>query len=111
MVKQGTIIKINFNAQAGHEQAGYRPAVVISNNIFNEKAKLSIVCPITNTDNHFPLHIPLDERTKTTGVVLCEHIKALDLNSRTFQIVEALPEDILEKVINVVYSEIEKIEE
>ena len=79
MVKQGTIIKINFNPQAGHEQAGYRPAVVISNNIFNEKTRLSIVCPITNTNNHFPLHIPLDERTKTTGVILCEHIKALDL--------------------------------
>lgn len=109
MVKQGTIIKINFNPQSGHEQAGYRPAVVISNNIFNEKAKLSIVCPITNTKNDFPLHIPLDERTKTTGVILCEHIKALDLNSRAFQEVEKLPEDILENVINIVYSEIEQI--
>lgn len=111
MVKQGTIIKINFNPQAGHEQAGYRPAVVISNNIFNQKAKLSIVCPITNTNNHFPLHISLDDRTKTTGVILCEHIKALDLNSRTYQEVEQLPRDILDKVIDVVYSEIEQIEE
>lgn len=111
MVKQGTIIKINFNPQSGHEQAGYRPAVVISNNIFNEKAKLSILCPITNTNNHFPLHIPLDERTKTTGVILCEHIKALDLNSKTFQEVEELPKDLLNKVIDVVYSEIEQIKE
>lgn len=109
MVKQGTIIKINFNPQAGHEQAGYRPAVVISNEIFNEKAKLSIVCPITNTNNHFPLHISLDERTKTTGVILCEHIKALDLNSRTYQEIEELPNDILKQVINVVYSEIEEL--
>ena len=111
MVKQGTIIKINFNPQAGHEQAGYRPAVVISNNIFNKKAKLSIVCPITNTNNHFPLHIPLDNSTKTTGVILCEHIKALDLNSRTYQVIENLPRDILENVIDVVYSEIEQIED
>ena len=111
MVKQGTIIKINFNPQSGHEQAGYRPAVVISNNIFNEKSKLSIVCPITNTNNHFPLHIPLDDRTKTTGVILCEHIKALDLNSRTYQVIEDLPKDILENVIDVVYSEIEQIED
>lgn len=109
MVKQGTIIKINFNPQAGHEQAGYRPAVVISNEIFNEKAKLSIVCPITNTDNHFPLHIPLDKRTKTTGVILCEHIKALDLNSRTYQEIEELPNDILKQVISVVYAEIEEL--
>ena len=111
MVKQGTIVKINFNPQAGHEQAGYRPAVVISNDIFNDKTKLSIVCPITNTNNHFPLHIPLDDRTKTTGVILCEHIKALDLNSRTYQVIEDLPKDILENVIDVVYSEIEQIED
>ena len=109
MVKQGTIIKINFNPQSGHEQAGFRPAVVLSNNIFNEKAKLSIVCPITNTNNHFPLHIPLDKRTKTTGVILCEHIKALDLNSRTYQEIEELPKDILKQVIDIVYSEIEEL--
>lgn len=109
MVKQGTIIKINFNPQSGHEQAGFRPAVVISNNIFNEKAKLSIVCPITNTNNHFPLHIPLDKRTKTTGVILCEHIKALDLNSITYQEIEELPKDILKQVIDIVYSEIEEL--
>ena len=111
MVKQGTIIKINFNPQLGHEQAGYRPAVVISNNKIKQKAKLAIVCPITNTNNHFPLHIPLDGRTKTTGVILCEHIKTLDLNSRTFQEIEQLPKDILQNVIDIVYSEIEQIEE
>lgn len=110
MVKQGTIIKINFNPQKGHEQAGYRPALIISNNVFNDKTNLSIVCPITNTDNKFPLHIPLDDRTKTTGVILCEHIKALDLNSRTFQEIEKIPNDILERVIDIVYSEIEQVE-
>lgn len=109
MVKQGTIIKVNFNPQSGHEQAGYRPAIVISNNIFNQKTNLTIVCPITNTNNHFPLHIPLDERTQTTGVILCEHIKALDLNNRKYQVVETLPDDILTKVIDIVYSEIEMI--
>ena len=109
MVKQGTIIKVNFNPHAGHEQAGYRPAVVISNNVFNKKTNLTIVCPITNTNNRFPLHIPLDERTKTTGVILCEHIKSLDLNHRKYQIVETLPDDLITKVINIVYSQIEII--
>lgn len=109
MVKQGSIIKLNFNPQAGHEQAGYRPAVVLSNNIFNEKTNLTIVCPITNTNNDFPLHVPLDKRTKTTGVILCEHIKALDLNRRKYQIVETIPSDILKNVIDIVYSEIERI--
>lgn len=111
MVKQGDIIKVNFNPQAGHEQAGYRPALVISNNFFNQKTNLTIVCPITNTNNRFPLHIPLDNRTETTGVILCEHVKALDLNARTYRVVEQLPKDLLETVIEVVFSEIEMLTE
>ncbi len=111
MVKQGNIIKVNFNPQAGHEQAGYRPALVISNNFFNEKTNITIVCHITNTNNKFPLHVPLDDRTTTTGVVLCEHIKALDLNARTYKVVEDIPSDLLEKVIDIVYSEIEMLNE
>jgi len=107
MVRQGDIIKIDFNPQAGHEQAGSRPAVVISNDFFNEKAKLAIVCPITNTDKNFPLHVRLDDRTKTIGVVLCEHVKSLDINSRKYKVIESLPKDILENVINVVFSEVE----
>ena len=109
MVNQGDIIKVNFNPQKGHEQAGYRPAVVISNNFFNQKTNLAIICPITNTDNKFPLHISLDSRVKTTGVILCEHVKALGLNARPHTIVEQLPKDILSKVIDVVFAEIEQI--
>lgn len=108
MVKQGDIIKVSFNPQIGHEQAGYRPAVVISNNFFNEKTKLAIVCPITTKDKNFPLHISLDGRTKTTGVILCEHIRTLDLHARKYIRVERLPDDILTTVINVVFAEIEE---
>lgn len=107
MVKQGDIIKVDFNPQAGHEQAGYRPALVISNDFFNQKTNLSIVCPITNTNNCFPLHIPLDGRTATTGVILCEHVKALDLNARPCRVIEQIQNDLLEKVIEVVFSEVE----
>ena len=106
-MKQGDIIKLNFDTQRGHEQAGYRQALVISNNFFNTKTNLAIVCPITNTKRPFPLHIPLDDRTKTTGVVLCEHIKALDLNARSYQIMEQIPKDLLNEVIATVFSEIE----
>ena len=96
MVKQGDIIKINFNPQAGHEQAGYRPAVVVSN-----------VCPVTSTISDFPLHVKLDERTTITGAILCEHLKALDINKRTYKIIEPLPKDILEQVIDIIFAEIE----
>lgn len=107
MVKQGSIIKINFNPQSGHEQAGYRPGLVVSNDFFNQKTSMTIVCPITNTNNKFPLHVPLDGRTKTTGVVLCEQLKALDVEARGYRFVEMVPGDILENVIDIVFSEIE----
>jgi mRNA interferase MazF len=108
MVKQGDIIKLDFDPQAGHEQAGYRPAVVISNDFFNLKTNLAILCPITNTKRPFPLHVELDGRTKTTGVILCEQLKSLDLNARTFRFVEKLPGDLLDEVIATVFSEIEQ---
>ena len=107
MVNQGDIIKINFDPKSGREQAGSRPALVISNNFFNEKAKLAIVCLITSSDRNFPLHVRLDDRTKTKGVVLCDHVKSLDVNSRGYQFIEAAPKDLLENVINNVFAEIE----
>ncbi|MDR1702864.1 MAG: type II toxin-antitoxin system PemK/MazF family toxin [Sporomusaceae bacterium] len=110
MVKQGDIIKMDFKAQSGHEQAGYRPAVVISNNFFNEKTNLTIVCPITNTNRPFPLHVGLDDRTKTTGVVLCEHLKTVDLKSRQYNFIEKIPDDLLAEIIAIVFSEIEKVD-
>lgn len=106
-VQQGDIIKINLNPTRGHEQSGYRPALVISNNFFNRKTNMTIVCPITNTNNNFPLHVELDERTKTTGVVLCEHLKFLDTSAREIIFVEKIPEDLLENVIDIVNCEIE----
>lgn len=60
-----------------------------------------------HTNNKFPLHVPLDSRTKTTGVVLCERLKALDVEARGYRFVEMVPGDILENVIDIVFSEIE----
>lgn len=107
MVKQGDIIKVSFDPQKGHEQKDFRPAVVISNNEFIRRTGLAIVCPVTNTDNQFPLHVPLDKRTSTTGVILCEHIRTLDIRSRQAKKVEKLPEDLLKRVIDVVTAEVE----
>lgn len=97
--RQGDIVFLNFSPQSGHEQAGRRPGVVISNAQFFIRTKFAIVCPITNTDNKFPLHIPLDNRTKTTGVILTEHMKCLDVMSRDIQFVERLPGDLLDKTL------------
>lgn len=105
--EQGDIIFLDFNPQAGHEQSGRRPAVVVSNNIFNKFSKLIMVCPITNTNKHLPLHVELDARTNTTGVILCDQAKMLDIGKRNAQFVEKLPNDILEEVVDLIYSFIE----
>ncbi|MDR0905994.1 MAG: type II toxin-antitoxin system PemK/MazF family toxin [Oscillospiraceae bacterium] len=106
-MKQGDIIKVSFDPKIGHEQAGYRPACIISNDFAIGKTSVVLVCPITNTDNGFPTHIPLDARTETTGFVLCEHVRAIDLSNRSHRFVERLPEDILQRVVDVVSSLIE----
>ena len=106
--KQGDIITIGFDPQAGHEQKGRRPALVVSNDLFNIKTGLAIVCPITNTNRGFPLHVLLDDRTTTSGVIMCEQIKSLDIIARKASFKEKLPEDILNEVIDIVMGFTEK---
>lgn len=97
--KQGDIVMMDFTPQAGHEQKGRRPALVVSNFAFHRYTSMAIVCPITNTDRDFPMHVRLDERTKTTGVILCEHVKSLDYMARNAVYTEEVPVDILQEVL------------
>lgn len=99
--EQGDIILIDFNPQAGHEQKGKRPAYVISSYTFNQFTKMAIVCPITNTDSGFPLHVSLDEKTKTTGVIMCEQAKSLDIIARGASFVEKSSQNILDEVLDI----------
>jgi len=106
--EQGDIVFLEFDPQTGHEQKGRRLAFVVSNNTFNQFTKMAIVCPITNTDRGFPLHVPLDKRTKTTGVVMCEQVKSLDISARNAIFLEKVPADILEEVIDIFVSFVER---
>jgi len=106
VIQQGSIIMVSFSPTSGSEQAGYRPAVVISNETFNENTNFLIVLPVTSTDNGFPLHVPIGNRCKTKGFILCEHIRSIDANSRRIKLVEKLPSDILKRVIALTRAEI-----
>lgn len=105
--EQGDIITMEFDPQAGREQKGKRPALVVSNNTFNSFTKIAMVCPITNTNREFPLHVPLDGRTRTTGVIMCEQVKSLDISARGANIVEKAPQDIVEEVVDILFGFIE----
>ena len=100
--EQGDIVLLEFDPQAGHEQKGKRPALVVSNDTYNRFTNLGIVCPITNTYRNFPLHVELDERTKTTGVIMCEQMKALDIHARSVVFYEKVPKDIIEEVVDII---------
>jgi len=105
---QGDIVILDFNPQAGHEQLGRRPALVVSNAQYHKYTNgLALVCPITNSPPPFPLHVPIDIRTKTNGVIMCEQAKALDLNARQAVFAERLPDDLLDKVKELVILSIE----
>jgi len=107
--EQGDIIVLQFDPQAGHEQKGKRPAIVVSNSAFNRFSTMAMamVCPITNTDRSFPLHVSLDERTTTKGVVMCEQVKSLDISSRSAAFKEKAPIDIIEEIVDIIYGFIE----
>lgn len=105
--EQGDIVMLEFDPQAGHEQKGKRPALVVSNNTYNQFTKLAMVCPITNTKKGFPLHIELDERTVTSGVIMCEQVKALDIVARKVLFYEKAPKDIMSEVTDIIVSFVE----
>lgn len=105
--EQGDIVYLDFDPQAGHEQKGRRPALVVSNNLFNRVSNLTMVCPITHTDRGHPFHVRLDGRTKTDGVILCDQSRMLDLNSRRASFEEKAPADISAEVVDLIHSFIE----
>ena len=134
MVKQGDIIWLDFDPQTDHEQKGRRPALVISNKTFNNFSSLAIVCPIkgnnpssphslghvrastaatslrssiTNTNKNHPFHVKLDKRIKTTGVILCDQSRTLDIKARKYEFIEKIPDDILFEVIDIISGFIE----
>jgi len=105
--EQGDIVFLEFDPQAGHKQRGKRPALVVSNITYNQFTKIAMVCPITNMNRKFPLHVELDASTKTTGVIMCEQVKALDIHARNVTFHEKAPKDIVEEVVDILIGFIE----
>lgn len=100
---QGDICWITLNPQSGHEQSGRRPALVVSNKEFNMKTPFAVVCPISNTDNGFPMHVKLSGGT-TTGVVMVEHMKTQDYRARNSEFIEKVDEEIMVEVLSKLHA-------
>lgn len=93
--KQGDIIFLDFNPQSGHEQAGKRPALVVSEYSFNKTTGFAVVCPITNQTKGYPFEVPVSGTQKTTGYVLSDQFKSLDIKAWGFKIVDSVDDKTL----------------
>ncbi len=103
----GDIILLDFDPSAGTEIQKRRPAVIVSNDIYNRYCQTRIVCPITHTEREFPLHVRLDKRTKTQGTVKCEQVKSLDVRIRGIQVLEHMPDDLMQEISDILIGCIE----
>ena len=93
---------MDFDPTKGREQAGYRPAVVISRSAYNIKRDMIFICPITSGIKPFRFRVKLDNRTETQGDVICEQVKVIDLLARKCKLIEQLPKDLLKQVLEAV---------
>lgn len=99
--KQGDIIWANLNPKKGHEQQGFRPLLVISNNIVAEYTNLVMVAPISTTERRLPLYKELPQCLKTTGTVLLDQIVAIDYTARNAKFEERVPDSFLDEVLDI----------
>ena len=96
---RGDLVWITFTPQAGHKQAGRRPAVVLSPRRYNAKAGLSLCCPVTTRAKGYPFEVPLPEGLRVAGVVLADHVKSLDWRARAVERAGRVPEETLAEIV------------
>ena len=97
--ERGDVVWLKFDPQAGHEQAGHRPALVLSPGIYNGKVGLAIMCPVTSHIKGYPFEVPLPPGLEVSGVVLSDQVKSLDWRSRKARYCCTVPEAVLSEVL------------
>jgi mRNA interferase MazF len=96
---RGDVVWLDFTPQAGHEQAGRRPAVVLSPAAYNKKVGLALLCPITNQVKGYPFEVAIPSGSPVTGVILADQVKNLDWKSRNASRICALDSAIVKEVL------------
>ena len=100
--RRGDIAWLSFDPQAGHEQAGRRPAFVLSPESYNRKIGLFLVCPITSKVKGYPFEVPLPDGLVVSGVILADQIKSLDWNVRRAEFACSTNDIVLNEVVSLV---------
>ena len=92
------VVWLDFDPQAGHEQAGRRPAFVVSPEYYNSVSGLGIFCPITNKIKNYPYEVAIPENSKIKGVILSDELKSLDWRIRQVKFICKLSDEVFEEV-------------
>ena len=96
---RGDAVWLDFNPQSGHEQAGRRPALVISPKAYNQKVGLALFCPITSQVKGYPFEVAIPRGSKLKGVVLSDQIKSFDWRARKANLITRLPLSVVDEVL------------
>lgn len=96
---RGDLIWLQFSPQTSHEQAGRRPAIVLSPQLYNTKVGLAICCSITTQQKGYPFEVPLPESSGVDGVIPADQIKSLDWEKRQAQLIGKVPEPALNETL------------
>jgi len=95
----GDVVWITLNPQAGYEQAGHRPAVVLSPQSYNGKTGLAIFCPITSQIKGYPFDVIIPAGLSVSGAILADQVKSLDWRARNAELICTLPNDTISEVL------------
>jgi mRNA interferase MazF len=96
---RGDLVWLQFSPQAGHEQAGHRPAVVISPSAYNRRVGLAVCCPVTSQVKGYPFEVLLPEGLGVEGAILSDHLKSLDWRVRKARRIGSVPADVLQETV------------
>jgi mRNA interferase MazF len=99
--RKGDFVAVTLDPQSGHKQRGRRPALVVSNNLFNKHTGLCIACPITSTRRDYPFHVSIPPDQDVTGYVMVEQVKSIDFRSRSAKRIGSAPEPVLQEVLSI----------
>jgi len=99
--KKGDFVAVTLDPQSGHEQRGRRPALVVSNTLFNEQTGLAIVCPVTTTDRGYPFHVAVTDSPQVAGFVMVEQVKSIDFQTRKAKQIGKASEGVLDTVLSI----------
>ena len=97
--ERGDVVWINMHPQAGHKQAGRRPAIVLSPRSYNGKVGLALFCRITNQIKGYPFEVTIPQGLKVTGAVLSDQVKSLDWKIRDSEFYEKVPENVVLEIL------------